>query len=335
MAASYSTNIIIYAGASGAAHGSIAMGLMTSRLSTAFPLLPVISAAQTMPVVPSMQAPTAAGIATAAGSVVPAQAASAGPLVAVPAKLVQRISNLEFVEMYEPLPESWLVTEGNEGASSGQAKAVCLFPKRRKAPVTDALVWEQCFAAMAGVLSTKYPTKVPEFMAYQALIVKCSRDYEGIGWVLYDRAFRRAGGGDEGPELLNPTLHSLCLAGRARRNKFCSACLSDNHSVEQCPEAWQMFPPFGSAGQYRSASPLSPFYPHPGPFPFGAGGGQPPAPPFGPPGVPTCKLFNKLEGPRCTFTPCKYAHVCTICRGPHARAECRARAAAAKRPRLA
>ena len=131
---------------------------------------------------------------------------------------------------------------------------------------------------------------------------------------------------------LNPTLHSLCLAGRARRNKFCSACLSDNHSVEQCPEAWQMFPPFGSAGQYRSASPLPPFYPHPGPFPFVAGGGQPPAPPFGPPGVPTCKLFNKPEGPRCTFMPCKYAHVCTICRGPHARAECRARAAAAKRP---
>ena len=326
------------------------MGLMPSRLSTAFPLLPVISAAQTMPVVPSMQAPTAAGIATAAGSVAPAQAASAGPLVAVPAgmflgeglvplpaKLVQRISNLEFVEMYELLPESWLVTEGNEGASSGQAKAVCLFPKRRKAPVMDALVWVQCFAAMAGVLSTKYPTKVPEFMAYQALIVKCSRDYEGIGWVLYDRAFHRqvAVTKDLNWSKLNPTLHSLCLAGRARRNKFCSACLSDNHSVEQCPEAWQMFPPFGSAGQYRSASPLSPFYPHPGPFSFGAGGGQPPAPPFGPPGVPTCKLFNKLEGQRCTFTPCKYAHVCTICRGPHARAECRARAAAAKRPRLA
>jgi len=44
---------------------------------------------------------------------------------------------------------------------------------------------------MGGVLSTKYPNKVPEFMAYLELIVKCSRDYEGFGWVLNDRAFRR------------------------------------------------------------------------------------------------------------------------------------------------
>ena len=44
---------------------------------------------------------------------------------------------------------------------------------------------------MVGALSTKYPDKVPEFMAYKALIVKCSQDYEGFGCVLYDRAFRR------------------------------------------------------------------------------------------------------------------------------------------------
>ena len=44
---------------------------------------------------------------------------------------------------------------------------------------------------MVGALSTRYPDNVPEFMAYQALIVKCSRDCDGWGWVMYDRAFRR------------------------------------------------------------------------------------------------------------------------------------------------
>ena len=41
--------------------------------------------------------------------------------------------------------------------------------------IVDVLVCVQTFAAMVGVLSTKYPS---EFMAYQSLIVKCSRDYD-------------------------------------------------------------------------------------------------------------------------------------------------------------
>ena len=65
------------------------------------------------------------------------------------------------------------------------------------------------------------PDKVPEFMAYQALIVKCSRDYEGVGWALYDRAFRRQ------------------VAVKARRSKICAVCLSDYHATEQCTEVWQ------------------------------------------------------------------------------------------------
>ena len=44
---------------------------------------------------------------------------------------------------------------------------------------------------MVGALSTRYPDNVPEFMAYQALIVKCSRDCDGWGWVMYNKAFRR------------------------------------------------------------------------------------------------------------------------------------------------
>ena len=32
---------------------------------------------------------------------------------------------------------------------------------------------------------------VPELMAYQATIVKCSHDFEGMGWAQYDWAYRR------------------------------------------------------------------------------------------------------------------------------------------------
>ena len=130
-----------------------------------FSLLPVISAAQNLPVVPSVQAPTASGMAVGAGSVAPAQVVIAGPSVAVPAgmflgeglvplpaKLVQCISNLEFVEMYELLPESWLAAEGNEVANNGQARAVCIFPKRRK--------WLECYRQGTQQRSrNSWPTK--------------------------------------------------------------------------------------------------------------------------------------------------------------------------------
>ena len=253
--------------------------------------------------------------------------------VPLTAKLVQRVVNLEFVEMYELLPESWLVAEGNDSEGGGHEKLLALFPKRRRAPVTDVLVWVQCFSAMVGALSTTYPDKVPEFMAYQALIVKCSRDYEGLGWVMYDRAFRRqvAVTKDLNWSKLNPTLHSLCLAGKARRNKFCSICLSDNHATEQCPESWQGCSSAISVGHFRPSSPYH--FPQVGPVTAFA---QPPGLPLAPLPSQVCRLFNKPEGPRCTFSPCKFAHVC-ICKGPHSRSECRARSgmlASNKRPRF-
>ena len=55
----------------------------------------------------------------------------------------------------------------------------------------NVLVCVRCFSAMEGALSTRYPDKVPEFMSYQALIVKSSQDYEGLGWVLYNWPFHR------------------------------------------------------------------------------------------------------------------------------------------------
>ena len=35
---------------------------------------------------------------------------------------------------------------------------------------------------------------------------------------------------------LNPTLYSLCFAGKAKRHVACNFCLSDNHTPDQCPD---------------------------------------------------------------------------------------------------
>ena len=117
------------------------MGVMPSPSLTTFLMLPAISASQGNPVsvvsAPSAS-PAIAQLATIAKPqvVVPAGMFLGEGLVPLPAKLVQRVVNLEFVEMYELLPHE---------------KLLALFPKRRRAPVTDVLVWVQCFLAMCTV----------------------------------------------------------------------------------------------------------------------------------------------------------------------------------------
>ena len=75
-------------------------------------------------------------------------------------------------------------------------------------------------------------------MGYQALIIKCSRDFEGLAWAQYDRAYRHqaAQSKDLRWSKLNPLLYSLCFAGKARRNVACCHCLSDMHTSEACLE---------------------------------------------------------------------------------------------------
>ena len=164
--------------------------------------------------------------------VVPAGSYMGEGLLPIPERLTKKIIQLEFVEMRELMPETWL---SDEEESTRNTLSLL---RRRTAPVTDILQWLQCFAGMVGVLSQKYPHMVPELMAYQAMIVKCSRDFEGLAWAQYDRAYRRqaAQTKDLRWSRLNPTLFSLCFAGKARRNIACAHCLSDNHTSDTCPE---------------------------------------------------------------------------------------------------
>ena len=117
--------------------------------------------------------------------------------------------------------------------------------------MTDILQWLQCFSAMLGVLSRVYPQFMPEFMAYQATIIKCSRDFDGLAWAQYDRVYRTqvAQTRDLRWSRFNPTLYSRCFAGKAKRHVACNFCLSDSHLSEQCPDnpARMFFPWLQSA----------------------------------------------------------------------------------------
>ena len=153
-------------------------------------------------------------------------------LLRVPEKLTQNIIRLEFIEMRDLMPETWLMEEEDS------RKNTLSFPQERAAPVMDILQWLQCFAAMVGVLSRVYPTMVLEFMSYQTTIIKCARDFHGPAWAQYDRAYRHqmAQMKDLRWSRLNPMLYSLCFAGKAKCLVVCAHCLSDSHATDQCPE---------------------------------------------------------------------------------------------------
>ena len=104
----------------------------------------------------------------------------------LPPKVVKRILNLEFMDISELIPESWKFEE--EAASS----SCCQHPRApRRGPVTDILLWIECYSTLVSVLASRFPTKVPQLTSYQKTIVKAHRTYAGQGWVTYDIAYRR------------------------------------------------------------------------------------------------------------------------------------------------
>ena len=207
---------------------------------------------------------------------------------------MKKILALEFVEMRELLPEEWLpsVEQGDQDNHSCCNSAI----KKRKPPVTNIFTWLQGYAALVGALSTAYPGKVPDLMAYQATILRCYRDFEGPAWVQYDRAYRRQAAITKNLNWsqLNTTLYSLCFAGRAKRNHICSHCLSNNHGSDACPEA--------SFSTPRRSLPHHPHHPHHA--------------------LQHPQRKNARGGPKCHCKACHFLHACSRCRGDHPASVC-------------
>ena len=202
------------------------------------------------------------------------------------------------------MPETWLSesTDNAHNSCCGMLTAA----RKRKSPVVDILLWLQCYAALVAALALQHPQKTPEFMAYQSIIIKCHRDFEGLGWVYYDRAFRRqaALSKDLNWSRINPTLYSLCFAGKAKKSAICIHCLSNNHNSAQCPETQSMWPP--------QCTFVPPAYTSPVPGPSATAS-------------ELCRLFNAKGESKCRYRRCRYLHACARCKGDHPQSACPSR----------
>ena len=86
---------------------------------------------------------------------------------------------------------------------------------------------------MAVILTTRFPEKAPEFFAYQAMIVRAERNYEGNRWVVYDRQFRREALArkDLNWSVPHSRLYNKAFTGRARAIPRYTFCLQDDHTA--------------------------------------------------------------------------------------------------------
>ena len=178
--------------------------------------------------IPSLSAP---------GPCPPAQtAASFTQSDALPPKLKKKILELEFVDMAELIPDTWRWQDDDDSKC-------CHKPHRtpRRGPVTDILLWVECYATLVSVLTTRFPDKAPELMAYLRAIVHAQRTYYGDGWVTYDACYRRQAAASKtlNWSQINFTLYNEAFTGRA--NPSSGACTaSASTTARQTAEMHQM-----------------------------------------------------------------------------------------------
>ena len=154
-------------------------------------------------------------------------------LLPLPPKLVKKIVSLEYVDMSELRPESWLMEE--EGQQQGKC---CHAPHRKKSPVKDILTWVQCFASYVSVLAQPYPSKMPQLMAYMCTIIRIEKDFEDNAWQNYDMRQAAITKSLEWGNI-EPTLYSMAVTGHSKRRE---RCFSPDHHTHACPIQQQQQP---------------------------------------------------------------------------------------------
>ena len=264
--------------------------------------LPSFSAAGRLPLT-SM--PSGLAVAPSITSLIPPVTPSTPTLTArtsysfpLPEKLVKRILDKEYVDMAVLVPDSWRFQDEEQNKCCHQNRHL------RRRPVTDILLWIECYASMVAVLSSGFPQKTPELMAYQKTIVRAYRSFSGDEWVTYDSCYRRKAAVTKSLDWgeVDFTLYNETFTGRAKPIARCKFRLSEHHISSECTYAPEM--PSHKPESVTSAR-----------LHYDTGKSY----------IPTCHLFNNKAENICRFNPCRFGHGCIVCQGAHPASQCRSR----------
>ena len=152
----------------------------------------------------------------------------------IPPKLLKKILALEYIDMAELLSENYdYLDEAESPCCSHSTRS------SRRFPVTNIIVWLDCYASLVSVLCSAYPDKVGQFMMYQKTIILAHRRFAGEGWVMYDSSYRRQASNAKSLDWgqMDGHLWNEIFTGSAKAIARCKICLSEMHSHVDCPQA--------------------------------------------------------------------------------------------------
>ena len=171
------------------------------------------------------QPPTVSAISCVGGDTPSPKSSVEKPLILseglppVPHKLAARILCGEYMDMAELMRDN-LEAQRRAGAASSSTPPT---PRSR---------------TYMAVVTSKFPHRIKELLAYQTLIVREARRCGGKGWLAYDAHFRQQVVGDESADWsrLNQSLYAVTLVTQGEREtrRSCVLCLESYHAEEQC-----------------------------------------------------------------------------------------------------
>lgn len=222
----------------------------------------------------------------------------------VPHKLAARILRGEYIDMAELLRDN-LEAQRRAASTPSQTQGSAHHQKHRR-EIPDLLSWVQCFGTYMAVVTSKYPDRVRQLLAYQTLIVREARRCGGRGWLAYDSYFRQQVVGDDSADWskLNQSLYAVTFIAQGDREKgrSCVICLESDHAEEQC--ALYSSTARSTAGRREKSSAET--------KESASGRGKQLS-------KMACFSWNQSE---CRYPACKYRHVCTRCGSDHKVYQC-------------
>ena len=159
----------------------------------------------------------------------PARYLVAKGLPTLPTKLVEKVWNLEYVEMEEflPTPRALRIAEQGNPSHSLQDSLVgalnqfqAIQQQKSQRRVMDITTWVRCFTLYMAVLSVKAPEMIPSMVAHLHTVLRLQqRSSHLLAWLEYDIQFRMelAASADRAWTCGDPWQYVACLPSQHLR----------------------------------------------------------------------------------------------------------------------
>ena len=226
----------------------------------------------------------------------------------MPAVTLTRIQKQEFVPFESLLPGGQAVSEYTieVNASQSDNPSFALVPRAAgKSKIADFHSRLSAWNVYVQTMTYFFPHLTGQLLQYQATVTRFASQYSFDAWSTYDRLFRLSIGNNQifRWDHIDDNLFNFYLRTSRERN----VVTTSNSTVTTCYSCNQL-------GHYANACPSRNKS-------RASGSSRHSSPPFrAPQRVHSCHIYNNRG--QCDKPNCRYAHICAICQGPHAKAKC-------------